>query len=305
MTSTQIRYFLAVAKYLNFSEAARSLFVAQSSLSRNISSLEAELGVQLFLRTKKYVRLTPAGAVWLEEFKKFQELFETAKAKAKGAQLGKNASIRIGMIEAQESENFLPEAIDYLKKNYPEISIQLTRGNFKDLRQMLRSNEIDVALTLSFDVDSYKDQNVVCENFYESNGECVISKYHPLANAKTICFEDLKDDPMIIISPEISQGGYEALINLCREHNFTPKKIQTATSVEQIMLYVESGLGFSMLDENCKLHNNHSVRFIRFKEDDILRLVGVWHKDNLNPAIPLFINYLIQNAKVPLKHSNN
>ena len=297
MTSTQIRYFLAVAKYLNFSEAARSLFVAQSSLSRNISSLETELGVQLFLRTKKYVRLTPAGAVWVEEFEKLQKMFDNASSRAKQAQRGQNASIRIGMIEAQESENFLPKAISFLKKNYPDISIQLMRGNFRELREMLERNEIDVANTLSFDLKSYDSQNIVYENFYESNGECVISKYHPLANEDTIRLEDLKDEPLIIISPEISQGGYDTLINLCNEHNFVPKKIQTATSVEHIMLLVESGLGFSVLDANCKLHNNHSVRFIRLRDDDILKLVGVWHKNNLNPAIPLFINYLIQNAE--------
>ncbi len=297
MTSTQIRYFLAVAKYLNFSEAARSLYVAQSSLSRNISSLEAELGVQLFLRTKKYVRLTPAGAVWVKEFENFQKLMELARERAKHAELGQNAAIRIGMIEAQESENFLPKAISYLKTNYPEITISLMRGNFRDLREMLKSNAIDVALTLSFDVDAYMDQDIVFENFYESVGECVISKYHPLADKETICLEDLKDETLIIISPEISVGGYEALINLCHNHNFQPRRIQTASSVEHIMLLVESGLGFSVLDANCKLHNNHSVRFIRLIEDDRLKLVGVWHKDNLNPAIPLFINYLIQNME--------
>ena len=59
MTIFQIKCFLNVAEYLNFTEAANHLFVAQSSLSRNISNLEEELGMQLFVRTKKYVRLTP------------------------------------------------------------------------------------------------------------------------------------------------------------------------------------------------------------------------------------------------------
>ena len=63
MTSFQIQCFMTVAEYLNFTEAASQLFVAQSSLSRNISNLEEELSLQLFLRTKKYVRLTPAGAI--------------------------------------------------------------------------------------------------------------------------------------------------------------------------------------------------------------------------------------------------
>lgn len=68
MTILSNRCFLNVAEYLNFTEAANHLFIAQSSLSRNISNLEAELGIKLFSRTKKYVRLTPGGAVLYQNF---------------------------------------------------------------------------------------------------------------------------------------------------------------------------------------------------------------------------------------------
>ena len=269
------------------------MFVAQSSLSRNISALEEELGVQLFIRTKKYVRLTPAGIVWLDEFRKIEKMIKETHKKAIDVHMEQTSSIRIGMIEAQDSESFLPKAIGYLKQTFPNISIELLWGNYRDLREMLRNGEIDVALTLSLDLNSYADQNIEFEYFYESFGACVISKYHPLANEETIQLEDLKDEALIIIAPEISQGGYDSLLKLCKEHSFTPKKIQHATSVEHIMLLVESGLGFSVLDTNCKLHNNHSVRFIRLKEDDVLKLVGVWHKDNNNPVVSVFMNYLV------------
>ena len=66
MTIFQIQCFLNVAEYLNFTEAANHLFVAQSSLSRNVSNLEEELGMKLFVRTKKYVRLTSSGAILYE-----------------------------------------------------------------------------------------------------------------------------------------------------------------------------------------------------------------------------------------------
>ena len=93
MTIFQIKCFLNVAEYLNFTEAANHLFVAQSSLSRNISNLEEELGMQLFVRTKKYVRLTPCGAVLYEEFSKLLKLGEAAVQKARNAELGENGSI--------------------------------------------------------------------------------------------------------------------------------------------------------------------------------------------------------------------
>ena len=167
MTSTQIRYFLAAAKYLNFSEAARALYVAQSSLSRNISSLEAELGVQLFLRTKStYVRLTPAGAVWVKEFETFQKLLGAGRGTGKTCGAGSKCRHSYRHDRSPGSpKSFLPKAISYLKTNYPEITISLMRGNFRDLREMLKNNAIDVALTLSFDVDAYKDQDIVYRKF--------------------------------------------------------------------------------------------------------------------------------------------
>ncbi len=78
MTIFQIQCFLNVAEYLNFTEAANHLFVAQSSLSRNVSNLEEELGMKLFVRTKKYVRLTSSGAILYEEFSKLMKLGEAA-----------------------------------------------------------------------------------------------------------------------------------------------------------------------------------------------------------------------------------
>lgn len=99
MTIFQIQCFLNVAEYLNFTEAANHLFVAQSSLSRNVSNLEEELGMKLFVRTKKYVRLTSSGAILYEEFSKLMKLGEAAVQKARNAELGENGSIVLGVIE--------------------------------------------------------------------------------------------------------------------------------------------------------------------------------------------------------------
>ena len=107
MTIFQIQCFLNVAEYLNFTEAANHLFVAQSSLSRNVSNLEEELGMKLFVRTKKYVRLTSSGAILYEEFSKLMKLGEAAVQKARNAELGENGSIVLGVIATQRSEKII------------------------------------------------------------------------------------------------------------------------------------------------------------------------------------------------------
>lgn len=298
MTSDQIRYFLTVATCLNFTEASKKLFVAQSSLSRNIANLEEELGLKLFTRNKKYVRLTPAGAVLFEEFSKLEKQVEKALQSAKDAQIGENIHLRIGMVEAQESEHFLPSAIAQLKSLYPTMNIELSRGNFKSLRESLKNGQIDIAITLSFDIQSYQDQDVLYENLYYSSGECIISRHHPLASKPDFRLIDLANETAIAISPDVSLGGYNNLIDYCKRHGFTPKYIRTASSVEDIMLMVESGMGFSVLDEKCKVRHNTLVCCLQPADDIGLCTVAVWKKANFNPAIPLFINTLtVYNAE--------
>lgn len=294
MNSFQIKCFLAVAEQLSFTEAASRLFVAQSSLSRNVLNLEDELNLKLFVRTKKYVRLTPAGAVLFEEFTKLQKQGEAAVARARRAQDNLEGFLRIGIIENQRSESFLPQSISALRKNLPSLKVSLHRGNFKELRDTLAKNEIDIAMTVDFDLEEYQEQNVVFQPFFISAGRCVISKYHPLANLESICIEDLKKEPVIAISPEISKGAYQHLMDLCQLHGFLPTQVRYADSVENLILMVEAGLGFSVLDENSSIMASSAVHSIPITGHGPLSLVAVWHKDNLNPVIPLFISMLTE-----------
>lgn len=298
MTDMQIECFLAVAKHLNFTEAASQLFIAQSSLSRNISNLEDELDVQLFVRTKKYVRLTPGGAVLYKEFSRLTQEIRTAVEMAKQADLGTEGSLRLGVIETQRSENFLPQSLGILRKDYPGIHIDLYRGNFKDLRVALEEDRIDIALTMDFDLKEYEPFDVVFQPFFVSEAKCVISSYHRLANAQHIDMLDLKDDNLIAISPEVSKGAYANAFELCQRYGFTPKHIRYANSVQDLLLMVEAGLGYSILDENCTSNLNPVVRSIPIQHTDPLQLVAVWKKQNLNPAVPLFANILIDSASI-------
>ncbi len=294
MTSFQLQCFLAVAEHLSFTEAANCLFVAQSSLSRNISNLEEELNLKLFVRTKKYVRLTPAGAILFEEFAKLEQQATEAINRARKAQSSLEGLLRIGIIENQRSEHFLPQSISSLRKNLPNLKVDLLRGNFKELRDALAKNEIDISMTVDFDLGEYLNQNVVYQPFFRSAGRCVISKYHPLAHQEIICLEDLKKEPLIAISPDISKGAYHHVMELCSLHGFIPPQVHFAYSVENLILMVESGLGYSVLDENSSIMGSSAVRAIPISDQGPLSLVAIWHKNNLNPAISLFVNMLME-----------
>lgn len=293
MTVFQIQCFLSVAEYLNFTEAANHLFVAQSSLSRNISNLETELGMTLFTRTKKYVRLTPSGAVLYDEFSKLMMLGKSAIEKARNAELGEKGSVALGVIETQRSENFLPDTLNQLRTNHPNIRIDIISGSFSELRKAVLDGSIDIALTMDFDLIDYPTEDIVYQIFFHSTPKCVIAKSHPLARQTPLHLDALSTEPMIAISPSVSRGAYNNIMQFCERHGFSPSETIYVNTIQNVLLKVEAGLGFSVLDENCISNSNTAVLSIPFYKPDPLNLIAVWRKDNLNPVIPLFMNFLV------------
>ncbi|MCD7864476.1 MAG: LysR family transcriptional regulator [Clostridiales bacterium] len=179
MTTFQIQCFLSAAETLNFTEAANRMFIAQSSLSRNISRLETEIGLTLFIRTKKYVRLTPAGTVLYAEYSKLLKMADYALEKARNAEIGENGNLRLGVLETQRSENFLPAQLNRLRQSHPHIQIDIISGTFRELREGIMNNTIDIALTLSFDLEDFNPEEIVYQTFFRSQPKCVISKSSP------------------------------------------------------------------------------------------------------------------------------
>lgn len=292
MTSFQVDCFLTVARFLNFTEAANHLFVAQSSLSRNISNLEKELGFELFTRTKKSVRLTPGGAVLFTEFSRIHDEINSSITLARNAETGQSGFLRLGIIETQRSDQFLPAALNSLKENHPNIHVDISTGNFKSLREDILDNRLDIALTMGFDLNDYPLDQIVSQDFYELEARIAISKNHPFAKRKTLSMSEMEPETLIAISPDVSHGAYNELINLCKESGFTPQHILTAKSISDLMLKVESGQGYTILDANCISNSYEGIANIPVRKAGKQTVVAVWRRKNVNSIIPIFMNIL-------------
>lgn len=293
MTSFQIQCFLNVAQYLNFTEAANHLFVAQSSLSRNISNLEDELGLKLFIRTKKYVRLTPGGAVLYKEFARLMRETEDAIEQAKNVEIGQTGLLRLGVVETQRSENFLPDVLARLREKHPLINVDIQSDNFKGLREKILNHQIDIALTMHFHLLDFPQDKIVAQPFRSTDTVVAIPKDHRLAHAKSVHLGDLADLPLIAVSPDVSLGAYNNLMKLFNNADISPDKIIYARSIQDMLLRIESGLGYTVLDSNSTSSLNHAVANLELlDEHDPMILMAVWLKENLNPIVPLFLSFL-------------
>ena len=101
MTSLQIKYFLTAARCLNFTEAARQLYISQPALSQQIAAMEKELNMQLFVRSKGKVFLTPAAVILMHDLPKYEKMYETILKNAQYANEGRSGVLRIGFLQGQ------------------------------------------------------------------------------------------------------------------------------------------------------------------------------------------------------------
>lgn len=286
MNLVQIKYFNSVARYLNFTAAAKSLFVTQPSLSKQIALLEKELGVKLIYRNKHTVRLTPAGKIFLKEFEDIDIRINSAVEKVRLAGRGSVGDISIGCLETINVGMFFPDLINEFTKTHPEIKISVERGGFKYLREKLLEGVFDIIFTLSLDIMNMPD--ILTKNIHKRKGCIVMSGKNKFANRK-FSFSELSDEPLIIFSEHESPGVFSKGLKTAKYHGF--KNIKQVNNVETILSYLDLGMGFSLLDKSIGEHRKNDLKFFDLPENEaVFYAVCAYKKDNHNPTVPLFLN---------------
>ena len=294
ITLLQIEYFLAAAKYLNFTEAAKNLYVSQPSLSRQIAMLENEIGVQLFFRTRRNVRLTPAGTVLLKELKGVIDSIENAIEKAKQPDLGENSTITIGCLESMNTSTFLPLVIRKFKEKYKNANLILESHSFKQLREKFIKGKLDIIFTLSFEIDD--SIGIVWDTVYKGNSYIIMDSSNPLANSSNLSIKDLKDENFVIISRDESPKGFDSIVSLCKMNGFEPKIVKQLPNVESVLLCVEAGVGIALFDSQVR-YNSNNIKVFKV-ENDFVNVIMAWKKENMHPSIPLFVNSVLSETKI-------
>lgn len=212
-----IRYFIAVAEYLNFHKAAQRLHIAQPPLSRQIRQLEEHLGVELFVRDKRRVDLTKAGHAFLEEARKLLVQAGHAMEAARQAHRDETDIIKIGI--ASGLGGIVNRLVFAFRKRCPNIEVEC-RDVFSSFQgRALGQHEIDVGF-----LRPPLDQTALeCELLYEEEFVVVLPKSHRLAKRRTVRIHDIADEPLILFDRNFSSGLYDKVLGLYSRHGLTPR----------------------------------------------------------------------------------
>lgn len=289
MTIAQIKYFVTVAKCLSFTKAAEQLFVSQPALSRHIKNMEEELNIQLFVRTNNGIRLTPAGSHlyvgMLDMYENYIEMLQ----KAEKIQKGLNGSLKIGILDQTNVADFMPLIYREFLVHHPNVDLEFTEGSFSYLISELYAGRMDMIFTLQFEIE--RKESILYQYVSRSKDYIVMSKYHPLAAKEHLTLEDVKNETFVLISEEDNPESAPLILDLCKEYNFVPQVHYANTLTEQI-LWIEVGMGVSILDSRCTLKMNPDVKFYEMESNWDPSLVVAWNQNNYNPLISIFLKKL-------------
>ena len=247
MNLNQLQYVLQVAKTRNFSQAAEELFISQSTLSQQIMNLENELGVKLFVRTTRDVRITEAGRVFLQEASGILRNVEGLKQTMSDYAGLLKGTINIGAINALETIHFSQIITDFYSA-FPQLTVNIVGGSSYPLLEALKNHSIDIAFLTRPVKGSYPSLNFTSVG---TDDYCLlVAKDHPLAGKKTVSLQELKDDRFILHQP--TQAVSDICLAACEEAGFTPAIVcrNSAAPISANLVRAGLGVGFFTMEES-------------------------------------------------------
>ncbi|MED4784277.1 LysR family transcriptional regulator [Brevibacillus choshinensis] len=292
MDVRQLRYFIAVAEQLNFTEAAKTLYVAQPAVSQQIAYLEKKLGVQLFIRSKHSVELTHAGTVFLKDAREIVQRLDASIETVRQAEEGLVGTINIGLLSVSV-RTFLPLVVRSFRKKYPNINIHFAFYNVGQINQKLENDEIDLAFTLSHGLGSMP--GIACKKLW-SQPYCVIMPHdHPLAANTLLRLEQLAQEPFVMLDRAQSPQGYDHILALCAKKGFSPHIVSHASRIDAVMLIVDAGIGITIQSRHVQMYATPTLRLVDLEGDDYeVDVVASWKEQTANRSVALFMEEVEQ-----------
>jgi len=245
MEMHQVRYFLAVARTLNFTRAADECNVSQPSLTRAIKQLEAELGGDLF-RRERPTQLTELGQRMHPLLKQCYEAAAGARSLASAFKCGEVGALRIALTHAVDLSLLIP-FLDQIKRQFNRLELRFLRGDSREVAEMLKKGEAELGIAAELDeswerLDSWP---LFTEDF-----RLVLSRDHRLAKRDEIALEDLQSEQWL--SRNYCEHADRLSASL-REHGLNCDRGHQISSERDLVELLEADVGVAVMPDTSPI----------------------------------------------------
>ena len=298
----QLEFFLSVVNRKHFTGAAEDSFISQSSLSKQIGRLERELGVLLFERNSRNVRITAAGEAFAGHARRLMEQYRgmqaemrpySANAERRAVRLGSSAHIgKVTLVEPVAS--FMGE--------HPDITVAIHEGSTGYVLELLAARRLDVAFIAhlissldgssnidKFDLGGYRLHTVVEDAYF-----LALNRAHPLANARCADWNDLRGERLILLDRGYSMN--RMIRESCAQCGFEASVIAESNQVEAILGMVAAGTGITLMSSRViRTSASAEVALVEMERPIRRNSVIVYpHRDRMSEHVRTFARYLLR-----------
>jgi DNA-binding transcriptional LysR family regulator len=278
MELRQLRFFLGVADELNFGRAATNMCIAQPALSQHIRRLERELGVPLFDRHARGVRLTPAGSAFYAAAAATIERAEQAAWIARRAATGKTGVLRVGVVPGL-CARLLPEVLSRLQVRYPDIQPVLRSLDPLDIDRQLRDGDLAVGVRAG----PVEDVDLEWLPIGSEPLVALVPADHPLAQRGSVSVAELGSEPFVLPGRSHSPRLHDNIMRLCHSAGFAPRVVHEVENGGGIALAVACRLGVGLVPEVEALSLADRVASIPLEEPAEVVIISLWMAGQLIP----------------------
>lgn len=259
MNLIQLKYFIEIFETQSITIAAQNLFVTQPTLSLSLKKLEENLSTQLLIRSENSYELTESGQLLYEEGKHLLEQFDQLQQDVKNlSAYPKKETLQIGMTTLY-SFQFMQQIATFMAK-HPEIELVITQDGSRQLQRMLKDKVLDIALV---SLPNFESETVLIEQLKNTTIKgytvyVVLPEKHPLANAETLSFLELKDQPFSTLNEDFVIG--DLLYKRANDLGFNPHIVALHNDL-QVLLY--------------SLSQSNSITLLPIEYNDIYKIPGL------------------------------
>ncbi len=275
MDIKKLQYFIAVAEELHFNRAAEKLNMTQPPLSQQIQALENEIGVKLLERNKRQVRLTSAGAVFLEEAKSILSQLERSIKTTQLVDQGIIGHLNIGFIDSAAG-GVLVDMLKMFRERYPQVQLTLHEMTSAQQWQALHEGTIHIGFVRYTESGKHIEHRpLVNESLI-----AVLPEQHHLAHLPVLSIRSLALEPFISFPRHLGAPFHDLIMSFCAQHDMYPNVVQEAIQMYTIVNLVAANLGVSIVPSSVAIFQREGVAFRPFEESTpSIPLYAAWRTD--------------------------
>lgn len=290
MELRHLRYFVAVADAGHMTRAAAQLGIQQPPLSLQIKALETQLGLLLFHRHPKGVKLTDAGQTFLAEARRLLADMAAMEQRMARVARGEQGRLAVAFTSSAAAHAFTPDALRACRARYPDITLELSEANAAEITDDIASGRLHCGLLR---VPVSQPDGVALERLLDEPAVLALPLDHHLAGARgVVALTELRDEPFVLVRRPGAPGLYANLLALCNAAGFEPHIVAEVDRMMTNLNLVAAGAGISVVPASMQGTHAHAVVYRPLAARLDAPLTLAWRSADCAGPTASFVNLL-------------